>query len=111
MIQFTKMGVVRAIWQNRPDATDREPADMSDVRKHEPRIADTRPAPVELEAGRTYYWCTCGRSKDQPFCDGSHKGTDFTPVAYKAEKTGTAYLCGCKRTSDKPMCDGSHNSL
>jgi CDGSH-type Zn-finger protein len=74
-------------------------------------IAQKSPFQVELTAGETYYWCACGRSQNQPFCDGSHKGTDFTPVAYKAEKTGTAYLCGCKRTSDKPMCDGSHNSL
>jgi CDGSH-type Zn-finger protein len=74
-------------------------------------IAQKSPYQVELTEGETYYWCACGRSQNQPFCDGSHQGSGFEPVAHKAEKTGTAYLCGCKRTSDKPMCDGSHNSL
>lgn len=67
------------------------------------------PYATEVEQGKTYYWCACGRSKNQPFCDGSHKGTDFEPVAFTAEKTETVYFCGCKKTGNPPMCDGSHN--
>ena len=84
---------------------------MSEVRKHEPRIADTRPAPVELEAGKTYYWCTCGRSKEQPFCDGSHAGSEFEPLAYTPESGGRQFLCQCKRTEKAPLCDGSHKAI
>jgi len=67
------------------------------------------PFAVEVEEGKTYYWCACGRSKSQPFCDGSHNGTDFTPVKYTAEKSDTVYFCGCKATKNQPLCDGSHN--
>jgi len=67
------------------------------------------PYAVEVEEGKEYYWCSCGRSKSQPFCDGSHKGTTFEPVAFKAEKTETVHLCGCKKTGSAPFCDGSHN--
>ncbi len=74
-------------------------------------IAEKSPFAVELVEGETYYWCACGRSKSQPFCDGSHQGTGLEPVAFTAEKTGTAYLCGCKRTANRPFCDGSHNTL
>jgi CDGSH-type Zn-finger protein len=74
-------------------------------------IAEKSPVAVELEEGKTYYWCACGRSKNQPFCDGSHQGTGLEPVAFTAEKTGTAYLCGCKRTAKGPFCDGTHNKL
>ena len=74
-------------------------------------IAQKAPYPTEVEAGKTYYWCACGRSSKQPFCDGSHKGTEFAPVAFTAEKTETVYPCGCKRTSNRPFCDGTHNSL
>jgi CDGSH-type Zn-finger protein len=74
-------------------------------------IAEKSPFAVELVEGKTYYWCACGRSKNQPFCDGSHQGTAFEPVAFTAEKTGTAYLCGCKRTANRPFCDGTHNTL
>ena len=74
-------------------------------------IAQKAPYPVEVAEGKTYYWCACGRSKNQPFCDGSHQGTGFEPVAFTAEKTETAYLCGCKRTSNQPFCDGTHKSL
>jgi CDGSH iron-sulfur domain-containing protein 3 len=73
-------------------------------------IAQKEPYEVELEPG-TYWWCACGRSKDQPFCDGSHQGTDFEPVELKVEKKQTYWLCGCKATSDQPHCDGSHNKL
>lgn len=74
-------------------------------------IAQKAPYAVELEEGKTYYWCQCGRSKNQPFCDGSHQGTGFEPVAFTAEKSGTVYLCGCKKTGNQPFCDGSHQSL
>ncbi|MDJ0807477.1 MAG: thiamine pyrophosphate-binding protein [Gammaproteobacteria bacterium] len=76
-----------------------------------PKIADDSPIPVTLEKGREYYWCSCGRSQDQPFCDGSHKGTEFLPQAFKAEKDGKAYLCQCKRSSNPPFCDGSHKKI
>ena len=74
-------------------------------------IAQKSPFAVEVNEGKTYYWCACGRSKKQPFCDGSHKGTGIEPVAFTAEKTETAYLCGCKHTKNKPFCDGSHKDL
>ena len=77
----------------------------------EPLIAQKGPYAVEVEEGKTYYWCACGRSKNQPFCDGSHRVTQFQPVAYTAEKTGKVFFCGCKRSLKKPVCDGSHNKL
>ena len=77
----------------------------------EPKIADKQPIPVELEAGKTYYWCSCGESSNQPFCDGSHKGSDFAPKAFTAEETKTAYLCMCKHTTNPGFCDGSHSKL
>ena len=77
----------------------------------DPVIAQKSPYAVELEAGKTYAWCACGRSGNQPFCDGSHKGTGITPKVFKAEETKTAYLCGCKHTGNQPFCDGSHTRL
>jgi len=77
----------------------------------EPVIAQKGPYAVELEAGKTYFWCACGRSANQPFCDGSHAGTGLTPVRFDATASGTAYLCGCKQTGDKPFCDGTHATL
>lgn len=74
-------------------------------------IAQKAPYAVEVEAGKTYYWCTCGRSKGQPFCDGSHQGTAFQPAAFTAEKNNTVYLCGCKQTMNQPFCDGAHQEL
>ena len=64
----------------------------------EPVIAQKAPFPVEVEAGKTYFWCACGKSAKQPFCDGSHKGTDFRPIAYKAETSGEVWFCGCKHS-------------
>ena len=76
-----------------------------------PTIADNKPAAVELTEGKKYFFCTCGNSTNQPFCDGSHKGTEFTPKAFTAEKDGTAYLCQCKQTNNAPFCDGSHKPI
>jgi CDGSH-type Zn-finger protein len=76
-----------------------------------PVVANNKPAPVELEEGKTYFFCTCGQSAGQPFCDGSHKGSGFAPKPFKAEKSGTAYLCQCKATGNAPFCDGSHSAI
>eukprot|EP00921_Rhytidocystis_pertsovi_P013612 GHVQ01022035.1.p1 GENE.GHVQ01022035.1~~GHVQ01022035.1.p1 ORF type:complete len:203 (+),score=46.08 GHVQ01022035.1:670-1278(+) len=65
---------------------------------------------VPLEAGQTYYWCRCGRSKNQPFCDGRHKGTSFTPLAFTATETKVHSICRCRQTSSPPYCDGTHSS-
>lgn len=73
------------------------------------RSSDT-PFAVDVEQGKTYYWCACGKSKSQPFCDGSHKDSEFTPVKFVAEEAKTVYFCGCKTTKNQPLCDGSHNS-
>ncbi|QLH40299.1 MAG: CDGSH iron-sulfur domain-containing protein [Defluviicoccus sp.] len=74
-------------------------------------IAQKSPFPVQVEAGRKYAWCACGKSATQPFCDGKHKDTEFTPLMFIAEKTETLWLCGCKRTHTPPTCDGTHASL
>lgn len=76
-----------------------------------PRIAQAAPFPVEVEEGRTYFWCACGRSAKQPFCDGSHKGTTFSPVKYTAETSRKVFFCGCKQSSKPPLCDGTHKGL
>lgn len=76
----------------------------------EPEIAQKEPYEIELEPG-TYWWCACGRSQTQPFCDGSHKGTEFSPVELKVENRQTYWLCGCKRSDNTPHCDGTHNEL
>ncbi len=76
-----------------------------------PHIAGTSPMEVELTEGRNYSFCTCGRSGKQPFCDGSHNGTGFTPHVFRAEKTGKAWLCLCKHTGNKPFCDSTHEKF
>ena len=76
-----------------------------------PKVAQKSPYAIELEEGKKYAWCSCGRSSKQPFCDGAHRGTDFKPIVFTAEDTQTAYLCGCKATSAGPFCDGSHSKL
>jgi len=76
-----------------------------------PVIADKKPLSVNLKQGEEYYWCACGQSKNQPFCDGSHRGTDFIPVGFKAEETGEGWLCMCKHTANPPYCDGTHAKL
>ena len=74
-------------------------------------ISQKAPFAVEVEAGNNYYWCSCGMSKSQPFCDGSHQGSEFTTVEYKATESETVYFCGCKQSSNQPLCDGSHSNL
>ena len=74
-------------------------------------IGGRMPIQVDLVAGETYWWCACGRSKSQPFCDGSHEGTAFSPVEWTAERTRRALLCTCKRTGKAPICDNSHLKL
>lgn len=76
----------------------------------QPLIADKRPAVVKLKAGK-YYWCSCGRSKSQPFCDGAHKGTQFQPKEFVLEAEKNVALCLCKHTKNPPFCDGAHSSL
>lgn len=80
---------------------------MSDA----PTIAQKAPYPVEVTAGKTYFWCACGRSQNQPFCDGSHKDTGFAPVKYTAKADKKVFFCGCKHTGNAPLCDGTHSKL
>ena len=74
-------------------------------------VAQKGPYQVDLVQGKAYFWCRCGRSAKQPFCDGGHKGTGIEPMRYVADKAGTVNVCGCKATDDEPFCDGSHNML
>jgi CDGSH-type Zn-finger protein len=74
-------------------------------------VAQTGPYQVELTEGEEYWFCRCGRSKTQPFCDGSHEGTTIEPLRFTVDHTGTFNLCGCKATDDEPFCDGTHNIL
>ncbi|MCU0801759.1 MAG: CDGSH iron-sulfur domain-containing protein [Rhodobacteraceae bacterium] len=76
-----------------------------------PHIAQTAPYKSDLQGEKSYFWCACGQSKNQPFCDGSHKGTSFTPLKFEVEVAKTAFLCGCKHTANAPYCDGSHKAL
>lgn len=69
------------------------------------------PILVHVEAGKTYLWCSCGRSKTQPLCDGAHRGTQFEPVRYVSETARTVFFCACKETCVKPLCDGTHTKL
>lgn len=71
------------------------------------RASDT-PYPIAVEAGKSYWWCACGKSKKQPFCDGSHAGSEFSPLKVDAPESKTVYFCGCKSTKKPPFCDGSH---
>jgi len=74
----------------------------------EPVAAGKAPIAVEVEAGKTYWWCSCGKSAKQPFCDGTHKGSGLAPVSWTAAESGTQWFCTCKKTAGQPMCDGSH---
>jgi len=75
-----------------------------------PEIPQKKPYVMEMESGN-YAWCSCGKSKKQPFCDGSHKGSEFKPFIKKIENPQKVAWCGCKHTKTPPFCDGSHNSL
>jgi len=77
----------------------------------EPVVAQKSPYKIDVEAGKTYWWCACGRSAKQPFCDGSHKGTGIEPLKYAADSSRPVFFCGCKATARTPLCDGSHNKL
>lgn len=77
----------------------------------EPVIAAREPIRVEVKQGETYWWCRCGRSKSQPFCDGSHEGTSFEPMEFVPEKDQAVFFCQCKHTAREPLCDSSHNRL
>lgn len=76
-----------------------------------PEIAAKTPFTINVEKGKEYYWCSCGKSQAQPFCDGSHQGSAFTPVKYTAEDNKPVYFCGCKHSANGPLCDGTHKSL
>jgi CDGSH iron-sulfur domain-containing protein 3 len=77
----------------------------------DPVVAQKAPFAIPVEAGKSYWWCSCGKSQKQPFCDGSHKGSEFRPVEYKSEAAGTVWFCGCKHSSKGALCDGSHKKL
>ena len=76
----------------------------------DPVRASDLPFGIDVEAGKDYFWCACGRSDSQPFCDGSHKDTGFTPVKYSATEDGKVFFCGCKTSGNQPLCDGSHKN-
>ena len=76
-----------------------------------PVIAQRIPIPVDVEAGKTYFWCACGKSQKQPFCDGSHKGTTFSPIKYEAKQAAKVFFCCCKHSRRAPVCDGTHKQL
>lgn len=80
---------------------------MSDA----PIIAKKEPVPIDVVEGKTYFWCACGRSAKQPFCDGSHKGTDIEPLKYTAESNKKVFFCCCKHSQKAPLCDGSHSKI
>lgn len=77
----------------------------------EPVIAQTKPYVLDVKAGEKYFWCACGQSGNQPFCDGSHKETEFRPQMYEAGEDGKVAFCGCKRSGGTPFCDGTHKDL
>ncbi|MGI9322712.1 MAG: CDGSH iron-sulfur domain-containing protein [Pseudomonadales bacterium] len=77
----------------------------------EPIVVQKAPYSVDVEAGEAYFWCACGKSANQPFCDGSHKDTEFVPTKFEAAETTKVFFCGCKKTGGQPLCDGTHKSL
>lgn len=79
--------------------------------RSQPVIAKKGPYVIDLKSDKTYYWCSCGRSENQPFCDGSHKGTNFEPLEVKVSEDKKYGLCGCKHTKNPPFCDREHSKL
>lgn len=77
----------------------------------DPVVAQKAPFPVQVESGKTYFWCACGRSATQPFCDGAHKAVGMAPMKYESTESKTLYFCGCKQSSKKPLCDGTHSRI
>ncbi len=77
----------------------------------EAKVAGTAPLAIDVKAHETYWWCSCGLSKNQPFCDGSHQGTSFSPLEWTADADKKAYFCTCKKTAKSPLCDGAHKKL
>ena len=77
----------------------------------DPVIAQKAPMPVEVEEGKNYFWCSCGKSANQPFCDGSHKDTGMTPIKFIAPASKKVFFCGCKKSAKSPLCDGTHSKL
>jgi CDGSH-type Zn-finger protein len=90
--------------------TDGEPIGKSWLAMPEPNMADKKPAVVDLQPGE-YWWCACGKSSSQPFCDGSHKGTEFRPVRFEVAEARKAALCNCKHAAAPIFCDGTHKTL
>ena len=76
----------------------------------QPVVAQNAPYPIEVETGKSYFWCACGKSGQQPFCDGSHQGTSILPEKFTATESKKVCFCGCKKTAKSPLCDGSHNA-
>lgn len=90
----------------------KEPSDgQYDLRTKKAVVAAKQPLGVKVEAGKKYQWCTCGKSKNQPWCDGSHWFSDFRPMSWTAPETKEVYLCVCKQTKNAPFCDGAHAAL
>ena len=77
----------------------------------EMKTAKNAPYPIDVFKDKIYYWCTCGLSTNQPFCDASHKRTDMTPLEFIATESKTVYFCGCKQSTNAPLCNGTHSSL
>ena len=75
------------------------------------QVGGTAPIVMDVEAGKDYWWCSCGQSKKQPFCDGSHKGSTFSPMKWTAGESRKVAFCTCKQTGKSPICDGTHKAL
>ena len=77
----------------------------------DPVIVQKAPMPIEVEKGKNYFWCSCGKSANQPFCDGSHKDTGMMPIKFIAPASKKVFFCGCKKSAKSPLCDGTHSTL